>query len=519
MKRLLAAFLLAGCATPPAATFVLGADGRADVTIRLAPTVQAAARAWHGADVFAYDVNLLVEQEGAFVDPPASLTAVVLPANPRAVFTGLAPGRYEAHVTARGNQGGTAADTVLNATKPAVVAFTLGESPTVAVALDDVPFSATVRLPGTADLPKWATKVDAKLIAGARTIPLTYTPAQGGHFANVRGDVHYQLSLAVYSPTGKTTVTIPDFVIPRQDGLETVVTPVFPTPDPPTGTLLNTYAVPGGAFAVAVDGADHLWVANNKGNTATKLDLAGHVLATLGVGTKPSGVAVDRADGTVWVTNLNSSTVSKIVNDAVVATYATGGFSFPGGVAVDADHTAWIGLAFAGAVAALKPDGQSLPGAPFATGGGTAAVAIDPTNGTVWAVNKDDNSYSRIAGGVVTKYLMANGPAGLAIAPDRTIWIASTTDGVLHRLNSDGSQAGVTQLISGTSAVAVDPTSGAAWVGAQAINGVSKVNANGTLVGHFPAATFPAGVAIDAHHHVWVVGNIGVQGFVSELAP
>jgi streptogramin lyase len=124
-----------------------------------------------------------------------------------------------------------------------------------------------------------------------------------------------------------------------------------------------------------------------------------------------------------------------------------------------------------------------------------------------------------VANGVVTRFPIANGPAGLAIGPTGTIWVATTTDGKLYRLNPDASQAGVTTLIPGTSAVAADPTTGAVWIGEQATNGASKVKPDGTLVGHFPAATFPAGVAIDGHHHVWVAGNIGNNGFLSELAP
>jgi YVTN family beta-propeller protein len=517
MKRLAVALLLAGCAAPPAARFALGPVGHASIQVLPARQVQAAARAWRGSDVFEYDVNLLVEQDGAFVEPEASLAATVSREGGRAEFDGLAPGRYEAHVVARGNAGGTAPDSVLNATKPAVAAFKLGETPTIPVALDDVPFEATVRFPAGAELPKWCTKVDATLSDGTRTVAITYTPAQGGRFEHVRGDAHYVLTLTAYSPKGKTTVTIPDFVIPRVDGMDTTVVPTFPTPDPPTGTLLNTYPVPGGAFAMATDpDGSHLWITNNKANTVSQLDLEGHVLATLPVGTKPSGIAVDRADGTLWVTNLNGFSVTKIVAGAVAGTY--GGLFGPGGAAVDANHTAWIAIAGNGTLVGLDPTGTPVAGSPFTTGAGAAAVAVD-ANGAVWVVNRDDNSLSRVVNGVVTRFPIAGGPAGLGIGPTGTIWVATTNDGKLYRLNPDGSQAGVTTLITGTSAVAVDPTTGAVWIGEQAINGASKVKPDGTLVGHFGANAFPAGLAIDKNHHVWVAGNTGNNGFVSELAP
>jgi YVTN family beta-propeller protein len=44
--------------------------------------------------------------------------------------------------------------------------------------------------------------------------------------------------------------------------------------------------------AIVFDGT-HIWVANVTGNSVTKLDMAGNVIATYNVGVSPIGIAFD----------------------------------------------------------------------------------------------------------------------------------------------------------------------------------------------------------------------------------
>lgn len=63
---------------------------------------------------------------------------------------------------------------------------------------------------------------------------------------------------------------------------------------------------------VAVTPADNnVWVANSGGASVGRLDNAGIQLATIPVGTTPTGVAVD-ANGKVWVTNFGSDSAMRI---------------------------------------------------------------------------------------------------------------------------------------------------------------------------------------------------------------
>lgn len=80
----------------------------------------------------------------------------------------------------------------------------------------------------------------------------------------------------------------------------------------------ETFSTGGGSSdrGVAVTLQDnHIWVANSEGDSVSRLDNNGNLCEVIAVGDEPTGVAVD-ANGRVWVTNLNSGTVSRIVPGA-----------------------------------------------------------------------------------------------------------------------------------------------------------------------------------------------------------
>ena len=84
--------------------------------------------------------------------------------------------------------------------------------------------------------------------------------------------------------------------------------------DPPGGTVQGPFGTGGASNdrGVAVTPVDnHVWVANSGGADVSRLDNNGNVLKVIGVGTTPTGVAVDAA-GKVWVTNRASNNVMRI---------------------------------------------------------------------------------------------------------------------------------------------------------------------------------------------------------------
>lgn len=508
-----------------------------DLQLQTARGLQAVARGWHGADVYEFDVATRVQDPatGLYVVPAPSLDRVLLQ-KPTPSTHLLLPGlsatrRYQLTVTARGNAGGTAPDQVLNASAPAVVVLdppaSGGQLPAqIAVPLDPVPFGLSLQLPSNAttpgSVPAWATRVDVALAdAAASATPLvtaTYTPDRTMTLNNVRGDHHYTVSLTVHSATGHTTTTIPDYFVARADDVETTLAPTFPAFVPPTGTLLATYTLAGGTFGLAIDAQDHLWVTNQHGGTVSEIDASGAaVVSPIAVSSQPRGIAVDRATGDVWAINFAFfGTAYKIVGGQVTGSFGTGLLS--AGAAVDTQHRVWIANAGDNTLTCLDANGTPIAGSPFAVGSGPAALAIDPVSGDVWVSNAQGASISKVtaAGVVQGPFAAGSNPGGIGIAPDGTVWVACNGDGTIRRYHPDGSVAAPNLALgNGPSALAIDPQTGAVWVGLLNGNQMAKLASDGHVLGTYPSGTFPSNVAIDSQHHVWVVGG----GNVTELAP
>ncbi len=530
---------LTGCAPPtwqPAARIAL-APATETVTLRLGPSrgLAAAARSWRTPDVFQFDVALEVHDPltDTFVAPPVPLVAT-LPQKPsptsRASFAGLAAGgRYRASVVARGNAGGTAPDLVLNASRPTTVTFDLADPAAprhhdVSVALDPVTFAAEVALPSRATdpagVPAWVTGFAARLTDPARSATpvatASWAPDRTAAFTNVRGDVAYDLELDVRSTAGTATMRLPGFTIPRADGADQAVMAPFGALTPPTGTLLASYAMSGGAFGVAIDKLDRVWVTNQNGDTVTVRDFAGAAAITpsLAVAGQPRAIAIDPDTDDVWVAALFGGRVHRFVAGAAAADHATG--AFPSGVAVDSQHRVWVASLLGGTVLCLAADGTTL--GTFTVGASPAAVVVDRSNDAVWVANVDGSSVSRIADGVVATYGLPVGvrPGGIAVAADHTLWVVGNSDGKVHRVAPDGSTVGVPFAAgAGATAIAIDAASGAAWIGLPNGQRIGKWNPDGTRVGTYPSGAFPNAIAIDRRGHVWVAGG----GMLAEHAP
>lgn len=495
----------------------------------------AAVRSWRAADVFQFDVTLQVHDPLAdtFIAPPTPLLAT-LPQKPtpttRATFAGLvAGGRYRASIVARGNAGGTAPDAVLNATRPTTVEFDLADllaprDQVVSVPLDPVTFAAEVALPSRSTdptgVPAWVTGFAARLSDPARSATpvatASWAPDSTAAFTNVRGDVAYDLELDVRSAAGTATMRLPGFTIPRADGDGLAIAPPFGALTPPTGTQLASYAMAGGAFGVAIDRQDRVWITNQNGDTVTVRNFDGTtaISPSPAVAGQPRAIAIDPDTDDVWVASLFGGRVYRFAAGVAAGDYDAG--FFPSGVAVDSEHQVWVASLLSGNVQCLAPDGTSL--ATHTVGASPAAVVVDRTTDAVWVANVDGNSVSHIVSGVVATYALPAGakPGGIAIAPDHTLWVVGNGDGKLHRLAPDGSTVGTPFALGpGATAIAIDPTSGAAWVGLPNGQRIGKWNPDGTRVGTYASGAFPNAIAIDRRGHVWVAGG----GMLAEHAP
>jgi streptogramin lyase/uncharacterized protein YegL len=99
----------------------------------------------------------------------------------------------------------------------------------------------------------------------------------------------------------------------------------------PAGVVLSTVSTHGNdSRGVTITDDNHVWIANSRSNTVTRLSNDGALVATIPVGAMPTGVAVD-ASGKVWVTNNNSNNAMRIdpTTNSVDLTVALGSNASP----------------------------------------------------------------------------------------------------------------------------------------------------------------------------------------------
>ena len=263
----------------------------------------------------------------------------------------------------------------------------------------------------------------------------------------------------------------------------TAFTPVL-TAQPSDWTLFINYT--GGGMnnptSLGVDGAGNIWVASYLG--------AASLFSTLGVPLLPQGatgsglgysfgLAVD-AKGDAWITNFPSpyGTGNSVVvfNESGTALsggsgYFAGTNSFPTGVAIDTDGSAWVvdwGESF---LSHLSSGGQLLSGA----SGYTSAQLIDPVQAAidsshyVWVANMGGNTVTRVSpdGSQFTSYSCCSGPSGLAIDQSGNVWVANYEGNSISEISSSGvvlSNGGfVSASLDDPQSVAIDGA-GTVWI-------------------------------------------------------
>ena len=133
------------------------------------------------------------------------------------------------------------------------------------------------------------------------------------------------------------------------------------------GRRLDTVAHLATPIGVAVAPLDHsLWICERDGNQVLHLDIELGTLSTTPL-PKPSRVAVDSRDGSVWVSSFSSQQVWMLHPDGSVA-HTVGGFTGPVGIALDERRDrVWVADPAGNRVFQLRLDGTvelTLPSMP-----------------------------------------------------------------------------------------------------------------------------------------------------------
>jgi len=170
--------------------------------------------------------------------------------------------------------------------------------------------------------------------------------------------------------------------------------------DPRTGNVLASGTLPDGAVRLAI-GPDGVWVSGQT-DSLTRVDprpVDGSLhWRTVDVGQGPFGVGV--GDGSVWVANVKSGSVSRVDPDSmrVTATYTVGGAG--GGVPSNPEMVAlwhnrlWVADGQQGVVVALDPTTGHQTGMPVEVPGVIRQLDVG-TGGTLWGTTANPGTVVR----------------------------------------------------------------------------------------------------------------------------
>jgi DNA-binding beta-propeller fold protein YncE len=294
----------------------------------------------------------------------------------------------------------------------------------------------------------------------------------------------------------------------------------------------------------ATPGDARIWVSDAGWPALLRLSPDGRDVAqAIGTGA-PDGLAYDNASQYVWYSDRNDGQV-RLYDPQVVATNRFTGFSNAQELALDAvNESVWITDYQAGRVRHLYPTGASAtPGAielldgptgiavdagdrsvwicenagnrvrHYDVNGGAISntsfsapsrVAVDSVNHIAWVTSLDRSLVTRIApnGQALDSLRVASGPLGITIDRDHDrVWIADALGDrvIVVRLSTRATLFTVSGL-HGARDIAVDRTTGEAWVVASTDRAVVRLSPSGVILQHLSGLSNPFEIRFDPGH-------------------
>ena len=193
----------------------------------------------------------------------------------------------------------------------------------------------------------------------------------------------------------------------------------------------------------------------------------GAITAEAPVGSSPWGVAVGQ--GSVWVTDYNDGTVSRI-DPATRAVEPIQVESTPTGIAVGADAV-WVANSYSGTVSRIDPADNRVVS--IRVGNGASGVAVG--DGSVWVANSSDGTLSRIDPVSDRPETIPLGGATDVAVGEGAVWVSDAADGRVLRVNPHTNR--VADWINvGTGPSAITVGFGSVWTTNNLDGTVSRIN-------------------------------------------
>jgi len=297
---------------------------------------------------------------------------------------------------------------------------------------------------------------------------------------------------------------------------------------------------------LAVDSQGDLWAANYFGGAVTEISPTGQLQSFADSNLDESfGIAIDSSDN-VWVTNEQSiyslndgnGSITKFNSAGQLAAgspYSAGGVYYPYAIAADTDGSIWVADFGDSAATHLAGDGSSLSGGGYTSEANLTfpgSVALDAAH-NAW-LGAESQAAKVTTPGTIDSYFCCQYATGVAVDQAGNVWLSDYFGSSVVELGSNGA---VLQTLSGAGgtyepeALAIDGN-GNVWLsnyGRNTVSAVTGANSGPTSTALSPASGYgldtglgePFGIALDASGSVWIAdhANSAITQFVGLAAP
>ena len=291
-------------------------------------------------------------------------------------------------------------------------------------------------------------------------------------------------------------------------------------------------------YGIAIDANGDAWVANESGNSITKLGPGGSLLSgsggftASGVILGPQALAIDTA-GKVWVANtLDNSVVVLNADGTESSRNTTGGIDGPASIALDSAGSVWVANFTGNSVTVLNNSGSLIDSSPLIAGGVLnlpATVAVDAT-GNAWIANTGTSTLLKLKNtGVAIS--TGNGytdgniqePLGIGFDSAGNAWVAENGLNTVNSL-TQGGLAAIGAPVGGMSSpvgVAIDGANNVWTTNSVAAGSVAVIPAGSSTANLYGALSKPMGLAVDASGNLWTANaaDNSVSEFVGVATP